>query len=167
MANPGPTATLPATARRRGRSGTAWRDAQMLGEVTAVTWDVEMAQIDVLIAGSWSNAQVAGAESRTGTFSHQDVDDRFKLEVWRYVQARRNGDRAAAIPRFDLVTKIDEVGSPKVTRWLLSSCQLFSYSGGYSNDDDLITREVPFNFEDDRPLDAFEYVAAGIVVTQA
>lgn len=166
MPNVGPTANLPGTARRRGRSGTAWRDSKMLGEVTAVDWDVELEQIDVLIPGSWRNEQIAGAETRRGTYRHQDVDDRFKLEVWRYIDARRRGDRTATIPNFNLVTKIDDTNAPDYTQWALIGCQLFSYSGGYSNEDDLLNREVPFTFQDDKPLHAFEYAESGIIVTE-
>lgn len=142
----------------------------MLGEVTSVDWDVEIEQIEVLIAGTWRNEMIAGAETRRGTFRHQDIDDRFKLEVWKYTDDRKNGVRSAIPPEFDLIIKIDDIngptGAPQATRWLLIGCQLFSYSGGYSNDDDLLTREVPFSFRDDKPLDAYEYGKSGIIVTQ-
>lgn len=168
MANTGPTANLSGRARRRGRSGTCWRDGAMLGEVTAVDWDVEIEQIEVLIAGTWRNEMIPGAETRRGTFRHQDVDDRFKLEVYRYVR-----DRAAAVrgpagsltslpPEFDLIVKIDDLHAPYATRWQLTGCQLYSYSGSYSNDDDILTRELPFSFRDDKALEAFEYTKDGI-----
>jgi hypothetical protein len=166
MSGVGPTSSLPPAARRRGRSGTAWREGNMLGEVTQVNFDVTLQQIDVPLAGSWRNGQTAGLETRTGTLQHQDIDDRFKLEVWNYIQARRNGDRSAHPPIFDLVVVIDDVGAPQATRWMLQECQLYTYSGGYSNEDDLITRQIPFSFVDDRPLDAFEYGGSGIVVTE-
>lgn len=169
MANIGPTSNLPGRARRRGRSGTAWRDAFMLGEVTAVDWDVEIEQIEVLIAGTWRNEMIPGAETRRGTFRHQDIDDRFKLEVWRYVRDRSNavrgpvGSITSLPPEFNLIVKIDDLHAPGATRWELIGCQLYTYSGGYSNDDDILTREVPFSFRDDRPLDAIEYTKDGII----
>ena len=52
MPNVGPTANLPGTARRRGRSGTAWRDSKMLGEVTAVERAESMAVAAALESGS-------------------------------------------------------------------------------------------------------------------
>lgn len=166
MPGVGPTSNLAPTARRRGRSGTCWRDGNMLGEVTQVNWDVTLQQIDVVVAGSWRNGQTAGLETRTGTMQHQDVDDRLKLEVWEYIQARRNGDRTAQPPIFDLITVIDDIGAPQATRWMLQGCQIYHYSGGYSNEEDLITRQIPFSFIDDRPLDAFVYGPSGIVVTE-
>lgn len=162
MAFSGPTANLPGRARRRGRSGQAYTPSGVfLGEVTGVDWTTEIAQIDVEIAGSWRNEQIPGAETRTGTFRHQDVDDRFKLLVWTYVDARRRGDRSALPPEFDLIVAIDDTHSPAATRWILKGCQLYQYSGGYSMDDDLITREIPFSYRDDAPLDSFIYGGQG------
>lgn len=154
----GPTSALPGRARRRGRSAYVTDSANnMLGEVTAVDWNTEIAQIDVLIPGTWRNEQIPGAETRTGTFSFNDVDDRFKLMVYAYIKARRMGDRTALIPEFTLIVNIDDTHSPSNTRWQLSGCQLYQYSGGYSNDDDLITRQIPFSYRDDFPLEAFAY----------
>lgn len=157
----GPTANLPGIARRQGRGGTVYRDAQMLGEVVAVDWDVEAEQVEVLIPGGWRSEMIAGAETRRGTLRMQDVDDRWKLEVWRFFEARRNGQFNAETPIFDLTTKI--IGGRDETRWGLFGCQLFSYSGSYSNEDDLITRELPFSFRSDKPLHAFEYTSASTV----
>jgi hypothetical protein len=167
MPNVGPTANLPASARRLGRGGTAYRDGRMLGEVIAVEWDVEAEQIDVLIAGGWRNEAVAGAESRNATVRMQDIDDRWRLEAWRFFAARRRGDFSYAVPEFNLVTKLSSPGAPDETRWQLLGCQVFSYSGGYSNEDDVLTREMPMRFRDDAPLHAFEYGDAGIIVTEA
>lgn len=165
--NVGPTANLPAHARRQGRAGTVFIDGRMRGEVIALDWDVEAEQIAVLIAGGWRDETVPGAESRRGTFRFQDVDDHFALFVWRFFDARRRGDRSSAFfPEFDIIEKIDHIGSPDVTQWQLSGCQLFSYSKGFSNEDDLLTREVPFSFREDIPLRAFEYADSGIVVTE-
>ena len=167
MANVGPTANLPGRARRLGRGGTCLREGRMLGEVIAVDWDVEAEQIDVLIAGGWRNEQVPGAETRRGTLRMQDIDDRWRLEVWRFFDARRRGVSTVNVPEFDIVTKLDSPGAADITRWQLTGCQLFSYSGGYSNEDDVLTREMPFSFRDDRPLHAFEYGDSGIIITEA
>lgn len=167
MPNVGPTANLPGTARRLGRGGTAHRNGRMLGEVIAVEWDVEAERIDVLIAGGWRNEQVAGAETRNATLRMQDIDDRWRLESWRFFRARRNGDYSVQPPEFDLVTKLAHSGAPSETRWQLLGCQTFSYSGGYSNEDDVLTRELPLSFRDDAPLHAFEYGDSGIIITEA
>jgi hypothetical protein len=156
----GPTSNLPGEARRRGRSGQVFDgDGNFLGEVTAVEWNVEIEQIDVLIPGSWRNQQIPGAETRTGTFRHQDIDDRWKMQVYDYIKRRRTGDRGVRNPTFNLIVAIDDQHSPFATRWQLTRCQLFSYSGGYSQEDDLITREIPFSFQDDQPLEAFVYAS--------
>lgn len=167
MANVGPTANLPGTARRLGRGGTALRDGRMLGEVIAVEWDVEAEQIEVLIAGGWRNERVAGAETRNATLRMQDIDDRWRLELWRFFNARKQGDFRFPIPTFDIVTKLASPGAPDETKWQLIDCQMYSYSGGYSNEDDILTREVPLSFADDKPLHAFEYGDSGIITTEA
>jgi hypothetical protein len=140
----------------------------MLGEVIALEWNVTVAQIPVVIAGTWRNAQKPGVEERAGTYRVQDVHDKWALRVWRFVRARRDGDRSAAsMPEFQLVTKIDDIGAPDVTQWQLDGCNLFEYSGGGSQEDDLLIREIPFSFFDDRPLHAWEYTDDGIAVTEA
>lgn len=168
MPTVGPTANLPGRARRSGRSGTVWENARHLGEVFAVEWNVNVEQIPVVIAGAWRNEQKPGVEERAGTFRVQDVHDKWALRVWRFIRARRDGDRSAAsFPEFSIVTKLDDIGAPDQTRWQLDDCQLFQYSGGHSQEDQLLIREIPFSFRDDRPLHAFEYTDDGIAVTEA
>jgi hypothetical protein len=168
MPTTGPTANLPGRARRSGRAGTVWENARHLGEVIAIEWNVNVQQIPVVIAGAWRNEQKPGVEERAGTFRVQDVHDRWSLKVYRFIRARRDGDRsAAAFPEFDLVTKIDDIGAPDQTRWQLYGCQLFQYSGGHAQEDDLLIREIPFSFRDDKPLHAFEYTDDGISTFEA
>lgn len=162
-AYPGPTANLPGYARRSGRSGTVWRDGRMRGEVQQVDWNVNVAQIPVIIAGSWRNEQKPGPEDRAGTFMIQDVDDYWALQVYNFIVARRNGDRSAAFfPEFSIVTVLDDIGAPQATRWQLDGCQLFMYSGGFDQAADLLTRQIPFSFREERPLDAFIYGDGGV-----
>lgn len=164
---PGPTANLPGYARRSGRSGTVWRDGRMRGEVVQVDWNVNVAQIPVVITGQWRTEQKPGGEERVGTFMIQDVDDYWALQVYDFVIARRNGDRgAAAFPEFSVVSQVDDIGAPKATRWQLDGCQLFTYSGGWDQATDLLTRQIPFTFREEIPLDAFAYTDSGIQVRQ-
>lgn len=168
MATVGPTANLPGRARRSGRAGTVWENARHLGEVIAIEWNVAIQQIPVVIAGTWRNETKPGVEERAGTFRVQDVHDKWALRVWRFVRARRDGDRSAAsFPEFSVVTKLDDIGAPDQTRWQLDGCNLFEYSGGHAQEDDLLIREIPFSFRDDKPLHAFEYTDDGIAVTEA
>lgn len=167
MATTGPTANLPGRARRSGRSGTVWEDARHLGEVIAVEWNVNVQQIPVVIAGTWRNEQKPGVEERAGTFRVQDVHDRWALRVWTFIRARRDGDRrASAFPTFNVVTKLDDIGAPDITRWQLDDCTLFEYSGGHAQEDDLLIREIPYSFRDDRPLHAFAYGDSGIEIVE-
>lgn len=164
---PGPTANLKPSQRRSGRAGTVWINGRMHGEIVAVEWGREAEQVAVAQPGKWQDGAKPGGEAARGTFRYQDVDDSWRLFVYRFFKARREGDRAAAeFPTFDIITKIDDIGAPMASRWLLEQCQLFQYDGGSSQDDDILIRDVPFTFENDRPLDAFEYGDNGIVVTQ-
>lgn len=165
MAYPGPTANLKARHRRSGRAGTVWNAGKMLGEVTAIEWDTEIEQVPVTIPGRWQDGTKPGGEARRGTFRHQDIHDKWARIVWRFLKARREGDRkvAAEFPVFDLIVQIDDVGAPAKTRWLLRDCQLYSYGKGFSSEEQLLVRDVPFTFEDDEPLDSFEYTDAGVV----
>lgn len=160
---PGATAQLKARHRRSGRAGTVWMNGKMLGEVVGVEWDVEIEQIPVAIPGTWTDGTKPGAEARRGTLRMQDVDDRWRRMVWGYIQARRQGNRALAaqFPEFDLVTQIDDIGAAGVTRWSLTGCNLFQYSGGFGQDEQILNRDIPFSFDDDHPLDSFEYTEGG------
>jgi hypothetical protein len=121
-----------------------------------------------VIAGAWRNETKPGVEERAGTFRVQDVHDKWALRVWRFIRARRDGDRTAnAFPVFSVVTKLDDIGAPDQTRWQLDDCELFQYSGGHAQEDDILIREIPFSFRDDKPLHAFEYTDDGIAVTEA
>ena len=164
---PGPTGNLKGTQRRSGRAGTVWVDGNMRGEVISVEWGVEAEQIAVQVPGTWQDEMKPGAETRRGTFRYQDVDDHWRLFVWRFFEARRNGDRsAAAFPEFDIITKIDDIGSPGKSIWVLEGCQFYSYDGGHSQDDDQLNRDVQFTFRRDRPLEAFEFTNSGIAITR-
>lgn len=166
-AYPGPTANLKGTQRRSGRSGTVWINGNMHGEVVSVEWGMEMEQIPVSIPGTYQDEMKPGAEARRGTFRYHDVDDRWRLFVWRFKQARRTGDRsAAAFPEFDIITKIADIGAPANSVWVLEGCQFFSFDGGHGQDDALLQRDVAFSYRDERPLEAFEYGPNGIIITR-
>lgn len=165
MTYTGPTANLRARHRRSGRSGTVWIDGQMRGEVVGVEWGVEAGQIAVSIPGTWQDEVKPGAEARRGTFRYHDVDDTWRLFVWRFFKARREQNRSAAVfPEFDIVTKIQDIGAAGDSIWVLEGCQFFSYDGGHSQDDDLLQRDVAFTFRQDRPLSAFEYTGDGSTI---
>lgn len=164
MALAGPTANVPGYARRSGRAATVWENAQLQSEVVGLEWNVTVEQIPVVIAGTWRNETKPGMEERAGTFRFQDVHDKWALRVWKFLRARRDGDALGnSFPVFDLITKIADSGAPDSTRWQLEDVQLFEYSGGGSTDDQIIIREVPFTFRDDKPLHAFEYDTSGVV----
>lgn len=164
---PGPTGNLKGYQRRSGRAMTVWVNGEMRGEVVGCEWGRQAEQIAVQIPGKWQDEVKPGGESATGTFRYQDVDDHWRLLVWRFFQARRNGDRStASFPEFDLIQKIDDIGAPEKSRWALIGCQFFQLDGGASQDDQLLVRDVAFSYREEIPLDAFEYGPNGIVRTQ-
>jgi hypothetical protein len=163
----GPTASLKARNRRSGRSGTVWSEGKMLGEVSSIEWTVEVEQIAVPIPGTWQDGLKPGAEARRGTMRIDDVDDKWRRYVWEFLDARRRNDAetAAEFPAFNIITQIADIGTPggSKTRWALRDCQLFSYSGGFSQQDQYLQRDIPFSFESDAPIDSFAYAEGGIV----
>jgi len=164
----GPTANLPGTARRSGRSGKVFINGRFHGEIVAVDWTTEVEQIPVPIAGSWRDETKPGPETRRGTFRFQDIDDKFAIMVWRFLEARRRGDRsAAAFPEFSIVTELDDTGAPLPTRWQLDGCSLYQLSGGHAQEENLLVRDSPFTYRHERPLDAYEYGDSGPVPIQA
>lgn len=164
---PGPTGNLKGTQRRSGRAMTVWIDGQMRGEVVACEWGRTAEQIPVQVPGKYQDEMKPGGETAAGTFRYQDVDDHWRLFVWRFFQARRNGDRSAAsFPEFDLIQKIDDIGAPRATLWTLIGCTFFQMDGGASQDDALLVRDVPFSYRAEVPLDGFEYGNDGLIITQ-
>jgi Phage tail tube protein len=164
---PGPTANLPGYARRSGRSGTVWESGRMRGEVQQVTWNLNIGQINVLIAGQWATENKPGGEERTGTFLIQDVDDYWQLRVYNFIVARRNGDRSAGyFPEFSILVKIDDIGAPRASTWQLDGCQLFQLASGFDQATELLTRQIPFAYRTERPVDTFYYGDSGIQVVQ-
>lgn len=165
---PGPTGNLKAKHRRSGRAGTVWMGGNMLGEVVGIEWNVEFEQVNVPLPGQYQDGKKPGAEARGGTFRMQDVDDRWRRMVWGWSQARRQGNRqlAAQFPEFNIVTQIDDIGSPYASRWGLIGCSLFGYSGGHGQDEQILNRDIQFTFEDDGPIDTFVYTGAGGLAQQ-
>lgn len=165
MAFPGPTANLKGTARRIGKSGTVWIAGQMRGEIVNIEWGMEVEQIPISIPGTFQDEMKPGGETRRATFRYSDVDDRWRLFMWNFLEARRNGDRAAAaaFPEFDIITLLDDIGAPAPSRWVLEGCQLYNLDGGFGQDTGELVRDVPIWYRHERPIDAFTYEAAGIV----
>lgn len=168
MPFPGPTANLRGYNRRSGRAGTVWVGGEMRGEVVSVEWGVEVEQIAIQIPGTYQDEMKPGAETRRGTFRYHDLDDRWRLHVWNFLEARRRGDRAAAaFPEFTIITKVSDPGAPYDSTWAVEGCQFFQLDGGHGQDDDNLQRDVPFVYRHERPLEAFAYGANGTVVTRA
>ena len=145
MAYPGPKGNLlpKAAPRRSVRHGLARRpDARRRGLGAVGRGDRTDPGPDARhVAGRTK----PGAEARRGTFRFQDVDDEWRRMVWGFCQARKAGNRqeAAEFPEFNVITQIDDVGAPAKTRWSLLGCTLYSYSGGFSQEDQLLVRDVP------------------------
>lgn len=158
----GPYSQLVPEARRQGRGGHTFNEGgQFLGNVTACEWSVEADQVDVLIPGSWQNAQIPGAEARRGTIRYQDVDDFYRMLVYDFFNKRRAGDFAATAPVFNVQTLL--IGGALNSKWGLYGCRLYSYDGGYASADDVMERELAMTFDSDTPLEAFQYTSSGAV----
>ncbi|HEX7088732.1 MAG TPA: phage tail tube protein [Longimicrobiales bacterium] len=165
MPFPGPTANLKAHQRRSGRAGQVWIGPNMHGEIASLTWGETAENITVPIPGTWRDGSKPGGEAGRGSFRYHDVDDRWRLFVYRWFKARREGDRTSAVfPTFNIVEKIDDIGAADYSQWVLVNCTIFGYDGGHDQGNNILERDVEFQFEEARPLHAFEYTANGVAV---
>lgn len=166
MPFPGPTANLKGRHRRSGRSGTVWIGPNMSGEIASLAWGSTAEDIAVPIPGKWGDDSKPGGETHRGTFRYHDVDDRWRLFVYRWFKARREGDRSSAVfPTFNIVEKIDDIGAADYSQWVLVNCTIFGYDGGHDQGNNILERDVEFRYEEARPLHAFEYTNDGVAVT--
>jgi hypothetical protein len=100
MPTTGPTANLPGRARRSGRAGTVWENARISARSSRRV-ERQRAADPGRDRRRVAEREKPGVEERAGTFRVQDVHDKWALRVWRFIRARRDGDRTAnAFPEF-------------------------------------------------------------------
>lgn len=158
--------------RMSGSYGSAWRDGVLLTNVVQVTATVEIARIDVPIAGSLKTGHKTGREARDGTIRFQKVDTAWEMEVYLLLSQtlddrRRARDRGNRQNRqFQLLIDVDDPDALGIEKWQLDGCQIFRMNLGFNIGDDLTEQEVPFTWESEKPIYAFRRgVGSGGVAT--
>lgn len=154
--------------RMGGMYGSAWRDNVLLAEAVEVSGAVEINRIEVPLVGQTKQGYKPGRESREGTLNIQKIDDKWELEIYQFLSqslaARRaaRGTANATLRTFDLKLEIDDPEAYGYTAWQLENVQIWRMPVGFSITDDIITREFPITWENERPLSAGTVDAGGI-----
>ena len=144
-----------------GMYGAAFRDGNMLAEVVEVTAAVEVNRIEVPLAGSTKLGYKPGRESREGTIRIQKIDDSWELELYKFLSQGLATRRAArgtgqgALRPFNIVLDLDDPDALGRIQWQLTGCLLWRMTLGFSITDDILEREFPLTWEDEKPLQSF------------
>lgn len=155
--------------RMSGRFGEAWRDGVQLFEVTSVVATVQIAQVDVPLAGLNRVGVKDGQETRTGgQFVVQKVDTRWENDVYGflgYSLADRRRLRDAGLPpmrTFSLQLWLDDPEALGAEVWQLDGVRIFNLPLGFNVANDLETRTFDFRWESEHKLSAFEIQAGRV-----
>lgn len=156
--------------RMGGMYGSAWRDNVQLAEAVEVSGAVEVNRIEVPLVGQTKQGYKPGRESREGTLRIQKIDDKWELELYRFLSqslaSRRavRGTAAATLRTFDLKLEIDDPEAHQLSSWQLENVQIWRMPVGFSITDDIIDREFPITWESERPLAAYTVDGNGIPI---
>lgn len=151
-----PTNVKDALYRFSGMYGSAWRGAQRLGEVWEVSGAIDVQKIEVPLVGTTRHGYKPGRETREGTLRLQLIDNAWEMELWAYLKARNEGS-PIPLHQFDLKIQIADPDGASTggMSWTLRGCQIWRIPLGFSITDDVIDRELPFNWESEEPTTAF------------
>ena len=158
--------------RMGGMYGSAWRDGVQLSEAVEVSGAVEVNRIEVPLVGQTRQGYKRGRETREGTLRIQKIDAKWELEIYAFLSVglatRRaaRGTAQAAMPTFDLKVEMDDPDAYGYEAWQLENCQIWRMPLGFSITDDILEREFPLTWENERPLNAFTYDAKTGTVAQ-
>lgn len=147
--------------RLGGMYGSAYRGLDQLAEVVEVTGAVEINRLEVPLVGKTKQGYKPGRESREGTLRIQKIDTKWELEIFRFLSAGLDERRAARDARtpiirpFNLVLEYDDPDALGVEKWQLEGCLIWRMPLGFSITDDIVDREFPLTWENERPLKAF------------
>lgn len=165
-------ATTPTTSvseglyRMSGMYGSAWRDGALLSEVIQVTATVDVAQIDVPLAGQTKMGHKTGRETRAGTIQYQKIDTRWEMEVWSFLsqsldqrRAARDAGTSSGLKAFRLLIELDDPDALGIEKWQLDGCQIYRLNMGFNIGDDITQQEIPMTWETETPIYAFQRAA--------
>jgi hypothetical protein len=156
--------------RMSGLWGSAYDAAgNLLAEVVEVVTAVELGRIAVPLVGTMREGHKQGRETREGTMRVQKIDTKWEMKVWKQLslsvdqrRAARDGSGPRFNPEFTIIVKIDDPEALGVERWQLDGCRIWRLPIGFNIGDELLEREYPLTWENERPLTAFrQKVGAG------
>lgn len=157
--------------RIAGMHGSAWRDGRQLSDAIEITAAVEINRIEVPLVGATKQGYKPGRESREGNIRIQKVDTTWEMEVYRFLSqdlATRRANRGTAnqaLRPFTLQLEWDDPDALGYELWQLEGCLIWRMPLGFSITDDIVDREYPLTWENERPLAHFERTGAVDEVT--
>jgi hypothetical protein len=147
--------------RFSGMYGSVWRDGVQLSEAVEFTGAVEVGRIEVPLVGQTKTGYKPGRETREGTLRIQKIDTKWEMELYSFLatnlrQRRANRDRGTGSLRpFSLMLEYDDPDALGIEKWQLDGCLIWRLPLGFSIGDDLVEREFPVTWENERPIYAF------------
>lgn len=157
--------------RYGGMYGEAWDgNGNCLYEAVEVGAAKDIGRIEVPLVGTTRVGFKRGRESNEGSLRVQKIDAKWELFVWKFtsqsLRQRREarGTPDAGIPTFTLKLVHDDPDAGGREVWQLDGCQIWRLTLGISITDDIVEREYPLTWEEEYPLEAYEYDAQGNIV---
>lgn len=149
--------------RMSGLWGSAYDSSgDLISEMVEVVTAVEIGRIAVPLVGSMREGHKQGRETREGTMRVQKIDTKWELQVFKTLsqsveerRAARDGNGTRFNPEFTIVVKIDDPEALGVERWQLDGCRIWRLPLGFNIGDELMEREYPITWENERPITAF------------
>jgi hypothetical protein len=149
--------------RMSGMWGSAYdASGDLISEMVELVTAVEIGRIAVPLVGSMREGHKQGRETREGTMRVQKIDARWELQIFKTLsqsveerRAARDGRGTRFNPEFTLVVKIDDPEALGVERWQLDGCRIWRLPLGFNIGDELLEREYPVTWENERPITVF------------
>lgn len=144
-----------------GMYGSAYRGGVLLSDAIEVTVAVEVNRIEVPLVGTTKQGYKPGRESREGSIRIQKIDTTWELEVFQFLtqgleERRRNRDAGQPSLRpFSLQIGFNDPDALGKETWQLEGCLIWRMPLGFSITDDIVDREYPLTWENERPLETY------------
>lgn len=150
--------------RMSGRFGEVFMGGRKLMEVTQIEATVEIGVVDVPVPGLNRSGTKDGPETRSGSMTVQHIDSYWQRVVKKILSSSLDERRAARdsgnrLPRvFTLQIWIDDPDALGAEGWQIEGVRLNRLNLGFNLNDELINRELPFRFDDEREIRSFERI---------
>lgn len=137
---------------------------KLLHEAVQLTADVNIAKITVALAGTDRTGFKPGRQTREGTLTVQKLDTAWEMNIYRWMRltldeqrAQRAAGQGEGLMRpFTLLIVNDDPGALDYEEWQIDGCLIWQMSIGMNIGEDLMQKQIPITWQQERPLHAFE-----------